>query len=93
MLKSDRPDSVSAASGLWTFGSEFFRTRHYDFVDRRDMRPAVAELWDTAGIIRKQWDNRRQWRDKQQDKQSNKRSCEGPFTGCSSTSGVYTGTL
>src|SRR5262245_45700688 len=32
-----------------------------------------------------------QWRDKQQDKQSNKRSCEGPFTGCSSTSGVYTG--
>jgi predicted ATP-grasp superfamily ATP-dependent carboligase len=65
VMKSDRPDSVSAVSGLWTFTSEFFRTRHYDFVDRRDMRPAVAELRDTAGIIRKQWDNRRQWRQQQ----------------------------
>jgi glutathione synthase/RimK-type ligase-like ATP-grasp enzyme len=59
-LRSGRPDSVSPARGIWTFTSEFFRTRHYDFVDRRDMRPALAEIWDTAGIIRKQWDNRKQ---------------------------------
>lgn len=62
VLQAGRPDSVSPARGAWTFTSEFFRTRHYDFVDRRDMRPAFAELWDTAAIIRKQWDNRKQWR-------------------------------
>lgn len=63
VLQKGRPDSVSPVNGLWTFGSEFFRTRHYDFVDRRDMRPALAEISDTAAIIRKQWDNRKQWRD------------------------------
>jgi predicted ATP-grasp superfamily ATP-dependent carboligase len=60
VLQRGRPDSVSPARGIWTFTSEFFRTRHYDFVDRRDMRPALAEIWDTAGIIRKQWNNRKQ---------------------------------
>ena len=60
VLQPGRPDSVSPARGIWTFTSEFFRTRHYDFVDRRDMRPALAEIWDTAGIIRKQWANRKQ---------------------------------
>jgi len=54
---------VTPARGLWTFTSEFFRTRHYDFVDRYDMRPAVAEIRDTAAIIREQWDNRKQWRE------------------------------
>jgi predicted ATP-grasp superfamily ATP-dependent carboligase len=62
VLQRSRPDSVSPARGLWTFTSEFFRTRHYDFVDRRDMRPALAEIWDTAAIVRTQWDNRKQWR-------------------------------
>ena len=61
-LQQGRPDSVPLGRGLWTFASEFARTRHYDFVDRRDMRPALAEAWDTAGIIKKQWDNRKQWR-------------------------------
>jgi predicted ATP-grasp superfamily ATP-dependent carboligase len=60
VLQRGRPDSVSPTRGIWTFTSEFFRTRHYDFVDRRDMRPALAEIWDTAGIIRKQWNNRKQ---------------------------------
>jgi predicted ATP-grasp superfamily ATP-dependent carboligase len=60
VLQRGRPDSVSPGRGIWTFTSEFFRTRHYDFVDRRDMRPALAEIWDTAGIIRKQWSNRKQ---------------------------------
>jgi predicted ATP-grasp superfamily ATP-dependent carboligase len=65
VTEKGRPDSVSAASGLWTFTSEFFRTRHYDFVDRRDLRPAFAEVGYTAGIIKKQWDNRKQWREQQ----------------------------
>ena len=62
-MRPGRPDSVTPARGLWTFTSEFFRTRHYDFVDRYDMRPAVAEIRDTAAIIREQWDNRKQWRE------------------------------
>ena len=49
VLEKGRPDTVSPARGIWTFTSEFFRTRHYDFVDRRDMRPALAEMRDTAG--------------------------------------------
>ena len=65
MTEKGRPDSISAASGLWTFTSEFFRTRHYDFVDPRDMRPAFAEMGYTASIIKKQWDNRKQWREQQ----------------------------
>jgi predicted ATP-grasp superfamily ATP-dependent carboligase len=66
VTETGRPDSVSAASGLWTFTSEFFRTRHYDFVDRRDMRPAFAEIYDTAAIVKKQWDNRKQWREEKE---------------------------
>jgi predicted ATP-grasp superfamily ATP-dependent carboligase len=66
VTETGRPDSVSATSGLWTFTSEFFRTRHYDFVDRRDMRPAFAEVYDTAAIVKKQWDNRKQWREEQE---------------------------
>jgi predicted ATP-grasp superfamily ATP-dependent carboligase len=65
VMQAGRPDSVPLTRGLWTFTSEFFRTRHYDFVDRRDMRPALAEMWDTAGIIRKQWQSRKQWQEKQ----------------------------
>jgi predicted ATP-grasp superfamily ATP-dependent carboligase len=61
VMQAGRPDSVPLSRGLLTFTGEFFRTRHYDFVDRHDMRPAFAEVWDTAGIIKKQWDNRRQW--------------------------------
>jgi predicted ATP-grasp superfamily ATP-dependent carboligase len=60
VLKPGRPDGMPPSRGVWTFTKEFFRTRHYDFVDRRDMRPALAELWDTAGIIKQQWDDRKQ---------------------------------
>jgi predicted ATP-grasp superfamily ATP-dependent carboligase len=67
VMMAGRPDSVPLSRGLVTFGSEFFRTRHYDFVDIRDMRPAFAEVWDTAGIIKQQWDNRKKWQgDKKQ---------------------------
>jgi predicted ATP-grasp superfamily ATP-dependent carboligase len=48
-----RPDSVSRSRALWTFGSEFFRTRHYDFIDRHDLRPAITELRNTAAAIRR----------------------------------------
>ena len=58
-----RPDTVSPARTIWTFASEFFRTRYYDYVDIRDLRPAWAELWDTAQVIRDQWVNRKQWRE------------------------------
>jgi hypothetical protein len=66
VFAAGRPDSVRPVRGVLTFTAEFFRTRHYDFVDRRDLRPALAEMWDTAGIIKKQWDNRKQWREDRQ---------------------------
>jgi len=66
VLKPGRPDGLPASRGVWTFTKEFFRTRHYDFVDRRDMRPALAELWDTAGIVQQQWDLRKTSREDQQ---------------------------
>jgi len=66
VMQSGRPDTLSPTRSLWTFTSEFFRTRHYDFVDPRDMRPAFAEMGYTASIIKKQWDNRNQWREEQE---------------------------
>lgn len=50
-----RPDSVSAARAVWTFASEFIRTRHYDYFDRHDFRPGWAELQNTATVLRKVW--------------------------------------
>ena len=41
---SGRPDTVSRPRALWIFGSEFTRTRYYDYFDRHDLRPAMAEL-------------------------------------------------
>jgi hypothetical protein len=57
-----RPDTVSPARSVWTFTSEFFRTRYYDYVDLRDMKPAIVEMRDTLGVIRQQWVNRKKWR-------------------------------
>jgi predicted ATP-grasp superfamily ATP-dependent carboligase len=48
-----RPDSVSRSRALWIFGSEFFRTRHIDSIDRRDMKPAMAEFRVSLATIRK----------------------------------------
>ena len=47
-----RPDSMPRARALWTFTTEFARTRHYDCFDRRDLRPVLAELRTTATAIR-----------------------------------------
>jgi glutathione synthase/RimK-type ligase-like ATP-grasp enzyme len=63
VLMPGRPDSVPLGRGLWTFTTEFFRTRHYDFIDRRDMRPALAEVWDTVAIVGKQRALRKQARE------------------------------
>jgi predicted ATP-grasp superfamily ATP-dependent carboligase len=48
-----RPDSVSRARGLWIFTTEFFRTRHYDCLDRRDLGPVLAELRIMAAAARR----------------------------------------
>jgi predicted ATP-grasp superfamily ATP-dependent carboligase len=43
-----RPDSVSRTRAVWTFLAEFARTRHYDCLDWRDLRPVIAEFRSTA---------------------------------------------
>ena len=43
-----RPDSISRPKALWTFATEFFRTRHYDCLDPHDLGPVLAELRATA---------------------------------------------
>jgi predicted ATP-grasp superfamily ATP-dependent carboligase len=48
-----RPDSVSRIDALWTFATEFIRTRHYDNLDRRDLGPAIVELRMIAAAITK----------------------------------------
>lgn len=63
MFQYGRPDTMPPARTVWTFTSEFFRTRYYDYVDTQDMGPALAELRDTAAVIREQWVNRKQWRE------------------------------
>ena len=39
-----RPDTMSAPRAVWTFVSEFMRTRHYDYLDHSDVWPALGEL-------------------------------------------------
>lgn len=53
--RGGRPDSVSRARSIWTLGSEFFRTRHYDYLDSRDVKPFVAELRYTFGTVQKKF--------------------------------------
>jgi FAD-dependent urate hydroxylase len=51
--RAGRPDSVSRGMAIWEFTTEFFRTRHYDYLDLRDMRPVIAALGYTGSVIRK----------------------------------------
>jgi predicted ATP-grasp superfamily ATP-dependent carboligase len=51
--RAGRPDSVSRGRALWTFTTEFARTRHYDCFDWRDFSSVRAELRTTAAAIRK----------------------------------------
>jgi predicted ATP-grasp superfamily ATP-dependent carboligase len=39
-----RPDTMPALRAIWTFLSEFARTRHYDYLDRGDVWPALGEV-------------------------------------------------
>jgi predicted ATP-grasp superfamily ATP-dependent carboligase len=48
-----RPDSVPSAQAVWTFLSEFTRTRYYDYFDRDDVRPGLAEMRNTAAAVRR----------------------------------------
>jgi predicted ATP-grasp superfamily ATP-dependent carboligase len=50
--KRGRPDTVPLLQGFWIFASEFARTRHYDYLDWRDPRPAIAELEGMARAYR-----------------------------------------
>jgi predicted ATP-grasp superfamily ATP-dependent carboligase len=52
-----RPDTVSAPRAMWTFLWEFARTRHYDYIDRGDMQPALSELRQTVAITRNRFRN------------------------------------
>jgi len=51
--RAGRPDSVSPIGALWTFATEFARTRHYDNLDWRDLAPVMVELRIIAAAIRK----------------------------------------
>lgn len=51
--RTGRPDSVSRIGALWTFATEFVRTRHYDNLDWRDLGPVMVELRIIAAAIRK----------------------------------------
>jgi glutathione synthase/RimK-type ligase-like ATP-grasp enzyme len=51
--RAGRPDSVSRNRALWIFATEFARTRHYDCLDWRDIRPAFTELRLIAAAARR----------------------------------------
>lgn len=42
--RAGRPDTVSRIRSCWIFVAEFARTRHYDYFDLHDVKPAMAEL-------------------------------------------------
>jgi predicted ATP-grasp superfamily ATP-dependent carboligase len=50
-----RPDSIPAARAAWAFSSEFARTRNYDYFDRRDPGPGLAELRNMIQVLLSVW--------------------------------------
>jgi predicted ATP-grasp superfamily ATP-dependent carboligase len=60
MMRQGRPDTMGRGRSAWTFAWEFLRTSHYDFLDPRDMRPALASARDTWATITDQWASRKQ---------------------------------
>ncbi|HET6188450.1 MAG TPA: ATP-grasp domain-containing protein [Trebonia sp.] len=48
-----RPDGMSHSRIIYTFIAEFAKSRHYDYFDRRDIRPFLAELRYTVHVLRK----------------------------------------
>jgi len=48
-----RPDGMSHSRCVYTFIAEFAKTRHYDYFDRHDIKPFLAELRYTMHVLRK----------------------------------------
>ncbi|HEX3958160.1 MAG TPA: ATP-grasp domain-containing protein [Trebonia sp.] len=48
-----RPDGTTHARSVYIFVSEFAKSYHYDFFDRRDPKPFLAELRYTMNALRK----------------------------------------
>ncbi len=42
--REGRPDSVSHREGIYTILGEFAKSHHYDYFDRRDVKPFLTEL-------------------------------------------------
>jgi predicted ATP-grasp superfamily ATP-dependent carboligase len=51
--RAGRPDGVSRGLAIWQFAAEFARTRHYDYLDLRDIRPVIAASRNTASVVRR----------------------------------------
>ncbi|MGH3281923.1 MAG: ATP-grasp domain-containing protein [Trebonia sp.] len=51
--RTGRPDGMSRARSMYAFLSEFIRTRHYDNLDRRDIKPFITELRYTLRVLKK----------------------------------------
>lgn len=51
--RGGRPDSLPKGRALWTFATEFIRTRHYDCLDLGDLGPFFAEARITLASVRK----------------------------------------
>lgn len=49
--RQGRPDGTSRAVGAGVFAAEFARSYHYDFFDRHDVKPFLAELRYTARVL------------------------------------------
>lgn len=52
-MRAGRPDSQPKGRSLWTFATEFIRTRHYDCLDLADLGPFFAEARITLASVRK----------------------------------------
>lgn len=50
--RSGRPDGISRSQCIYAFISEFFKSYHYDYFDRRDLMPFFAELRYTMHVLR-----------------------------------------
>lgn len=48
-----RPDTMSVPRAIWTFLWEFARTRHYDYLDRSDVWPALGELLPKGAVFKR----------------------------------------
>jgi predicted ATP-grasp superfamily ATP-dependent carboligase len=51
--RAGRPDGMSHAKMISIFIAEFFKSRRYDYFDRHDVKPFLAELRYTMHVLRK----------------------------------------